>query len=630
MKLKALTLENFKGISDPVRIEFSPITLLFGPNNAGKSTVLHALIYAREIFGRGNVDPRYTEMGGETVDLGGFDSLVFAHDRARKIRMRLEFDIDVAELTKAVKKPYSPYDTEEDYDAIYTGSPSHWSHRSLCFARGHLPSVEEALEALAITWLELSVGWCPLSQRAIIERCEVGGGKRNQPLVRLSYNQKIGSAQLALLDFGIIPFGKIETEESIGLRENPVEQPIPWYQTEEEQQQQRAYDEWNRNHCEALKAASIGTTALLLGLIKPEFLSESGQLLPMSFDQESGAMPGETGWLPLSNHCYWHPFYDEDHKENDYNEKTRSWSSEEHQSGIPDWVDPRQVAEQFLDPLLNAASVGVVNCCRSFFARSLYLSTVRIHPPRDFHAVLPLDPRRWPNGLAAWDLLVERDDELLEPLNQWLNGDESRFGSGFRIEIHSIKQVDTREPSIETLIADGEDANLEAIRAYLAELPEERRLRIRHLATGVLGHPRDVGYGLSQLIPVIVAALDTKTGIVSVEEPESNIHPAFQVVLADLFITQAKANPNALFLIETHSEHLMLRCLRRIRETGDGELESGLPSVTPDDVAVHFVEPSEQGPAIHRIRIDKDGEFMDPWPRGFFPERMKEVYGDDL
>ena len=33
---------------------------------------------------------------------------------------------------------------------------------------------------------------------------------------------------------------------------------------------------------------------------------------------------------------------------------------------------------------------------------------------------------------------------------------------------------------------------------------------------------------------------------------------------------------------------------------------------------------------IHRIRIDKDGEFMDPWPRGFFPERMREVYGDDL
>lgn len=134
-----------------------------------------------------------------------------------------------------------------------------------------------------------------------------------------------------------------------------------------------------------------------------------------------------------------------------------------------------------------------------------------------------------------------------------------------------------------------------------------------------------------QLIPVLVAALDNVSNVVAVEEPESNIHPAFQVVLADLFITQAKENQDALFLIETHSEHLMLRCLRRIRQTSEGETENDLPDVRPDDIAVHFVEPSERGPVIHRIRIDDDGEFMDPWPpRGFFPERMKEVYGDDL
>lgn len=115
-----------------------------------------------------------------------------------------------------------------------------------------------------------------------------------------------------------------------------------------------------------------------------------------------------------------------------------------------------------------------------------------------------------------------------------------------------------------------------------------------------------------------------------IEEPEANSHPAFQVVLADLFITQAKASPGVLFLVETHSEHLMLRCLRRIRETTEGHVAQGGPSLIPEDIAVHFVEPSESGPRIHRIRIDQDGEFMDPWPKGFFPERMKEVYGDDL
>ena len=47
--------------------------------------------------------------------------------------------------------------------------------------------------------------------------------------------------------------------------------------------------------------------------------------------------------------------------------------------------------------------------------------------------------------------------------------------------------------------------------------------------------PQDVGVGLSQLIPVIVAALDKQSGFLAIEQPELHIHPAWQVVLGDLF-----------------------------------------------------------------------------------------------
>lgn len=90
MLLKALTLENFKGIREPVRIEFAPITLLFGPNNAGKSTIVHALMYAREVLEHNNCDVRKTKLGGDAVDLGGFINMVHGHDRNRVIRMRFE------------------------------------------------------------------------------------------------------------------------------------------------------------------------------------------------------------------------------------------------------------------------------------------------------------------------------------------------------------------------------------------------------------------------------------------------------------------------------------------------------------------------------------------------------------
>ena len=57
MRLTAIELENFKRIGPRQRIELKPITLLFGPNSAGKSTILQALHYVREILERKNVDP---------------------------------------------------------------------------------------------------------------------------------------------------------------------------------------------------------------------------------------------------------------------------------------------------------------------------------------------------------------------------------------------------------------------------------------------------------------------------------------------------------------------------------------------------------------------------------------------
>jgi AAA15 family ATPase/GTPase len=48
--ITGIAIENFKGVRERVEIELWPITLLFGPNSAGKSTILHALHCAREVF----------------------------------------------------------------------------------------------------------------------------------------------------------------------------------------------------------------------------------------------------------------------------------------------------------------------------------------------------------------------------------------------------------------------------------------------------------------------------------------------------------------------------------------------------------------------------------------------------
>ncbi len=84
--ITAIEIENFKGIRDRVRVELKPLTLLFGPNSAGKSSIIHALLLGYEIFERHNLDPDRTVLGGDAVDLGGF---VHGHNTSQPVRMTM-------------------------------------------------------------------------------------------------------------------------------------------------------------------------------------------------------------------------------------------------------------------------------------------------------------------------------------------------------------------------------------------------------------------------------------------------------------------------------------------------------------------------------------------------------------
>lgn len=75
-----------------------------------------------------------------------------------------------------------------------------------------------------------------------------------------------------------------------------------------------------------------------------------------------------------------------------------------------------------------------------------------------------------------------------------------------------------------------------------------------------------MGFGLSQALPIVVQCVAAQPGnLVIIEQPELHLHPRAQAALADLFIAMSKQESR--FLIETHSEHLLLRLRRRIAET---------------------------------------------------------------
>lgn len=144
----------------------------------------------------------------------------------------------------------------------------------------------------------------------------------------------------------------------------------------------------------------------------------------------------------------------------------------------------------------------------------------------------------------------------------------------------------------------------------------------------------DVGVGVSQVIPVIGTACVHNELWIMIEQPELHLHPRLQCQLGDLFIAKSKDdlflgnhNSGNVFFIETHSEHLVLRMLRRIRETSDGVRQSDHAyALEPEELAVFYFEPNrEVGVQVHRMEITSDGDFVHAWPNGFFPERLREL-----
>ena len=125
----------------------------------------------------------------------------------------------------------------------------------------------------------------------------------------------------------------------------------------------------------------------------------------------------------------------------------------------------------------------------------------------------------------------------------------------------------------------------------------------------------DVGFGISQLLPFIVQSLVSEKQIISIEQPEVHVHPKLQADLGDLLAEAIKEPRQNRFIIETHSEHLILRLQRLVYK---GEIK-------PEDVSIIYVSRGFEGAKAERLHLDEEGDFIDEWPNGFFLERLREL-----
>jgi predicted ATPase len=135
-------------------------------------------------------------------------------------------------------------------------------------------------------------------------------------------------------------------------------------------------------------------------------------------------------------------------------------------------------------------------------------------------------------------------------------------------------------------------------------------LRLRSSARDDFQRPQNVGFGLTQLFPILVGLLAARAGdVLLIENPEVHLHPRAQQHIGGLVARVAATGVQV--LVETHSDHV----LNGIRLAVKNRV------IAADQVAVHFFAPNLAGGAFTPLspRMDDDGR-LDSWPEGFFDQ----------
>ncbi len=154
----------------------------------------------------------------------------------------------------------------------------------------------------------------------------------------------------------------------------------------------------------------------------------------------------------------------------------------------------------------------------------------------------------------------------------------------------------------------------------IAEGRREYEIKVRTKGSKSWVDIPDVGFGISQVFPVLVQCFYAPPqSIILMEQPEIHLHPSAQAALADIMIDvinsrENDTDRNIQLIIETHSEHFLRRLQRRIAE-----------GVVPqENISAYFANATENGAILQPLQIDAYGSISN-WPENFFGDEMGDI-----
>lgn len=543
--LRSIQLENFKAFGQRTIIPLAPITLIFGENSSGKSTILQSLNLLKQTRESRDVEalllPR-TDNG--FADLGSFQEMLFDHKLERKLHIRL----DATWENDFERRRFSP--------------------------RGFPPANGIGLE---VSFVRQS-----LKDEVSLHQIQVFDPSSDECLAQFD-NAEMTKELLRMASMPFRHYRRISPSSVRAARCSYVtKNPVLWKQ--------------------AFDALLERKDMLIKKMVDLRKMADIKEVLEGSSSDPWNELFDPFGRVSIDDLDTAINFYRSDFTIQEFIERFHP-----HQlasvialdgfipirgESLPGKPQPELVAHEVMGPSSRLDLFLDIGQVAGSAGRAIERTLRALFPIGPFRTA----PARWYiftgtspqnvgyRGHLLPDLLLRRP-ELVEEANQWLE----RLKIGYQVLIRPV----------------GPEAN---------DLFEVRLADTRRHPSVDVALP-DVGFGISQILPLVVQSLAATNQIISVEQPEVHIHPRLQADLGDLLIEAIQEPRRNQFIIETHSEHLALRLQRRVREK----------KLSPNQISVVYVSRGPNGATVQQLRLDEEGDFIDEFPGGFFPERLREL-----
>lgn len=526
-----LGFNNFKPFGSVIqRFHKKPITLIYGPNSIGKSSVIHAMFYLNYVFNQKKTELRSTDIFGDNLNLGGFEKFVHKRDIENSLTLEMEIENCSEAILSFIDEPYNVELSLEDFEKakkiiISDHFPEFASDDSISYNEiekvAKMLKNERSYHVDTDSYLMLFNNMYNFDLITLAKKLVKINGTFSfnffayivddlKPLYELAksmyiikninplidqkkglavddniYNEIVSMAEMyftRLERINIIKHTMIPLKIQVSIKHS-VELGKQYFESIKYYIDDILYFEVNEN------------------IVNGKIQRKGNE----SLDVTSNHLPLILGYF-ANDICEWGNSLTRIEKKEfkiiAKNHSALSWLASKRYKGLVG----------YLNELL-------------YLNQMHYIGPLRFYPARsDAFNESDIDESVMPNSQDAWTLL-KSDKNLGEKINKWLLHD-SKLKTPYEIKYRKLYSED-RSYSIDEMVF------------------EDKR-------SGTQVSNRDLGLGISQVLPILISTNRNKNTMIAIEQPELHLHPAVQSELADEFIRSYHENKND-FMIETHS-----------------------------------------------------------------------------